>query len=87
MSLFSFSTCVLKSDVWPLNLTTASSFVLPKQLIPYTQYFEVFYKEKFKGRALTWIHHISRSELILNYLKKTYIVKLHMFQMSIFLLN
>ncbi|XP_026819284.1 cullin-2-like [Rhopalosiphum maidis] len=74
----SFSTYVLKSDVWPLNLSTTSSFVLPKQLIPYTQYFEVLYKEKYKGRALTWCHHQSR--------EKTYIVKLQTLQMAILLL-
>ncbi|XP_025190346.1 cullin-2-like [Melanaphis sacchari] len=55
----SFSTYVLRSDVWPLNSST-TSFVLPKQLISCTQHFEVFYKEKFNGKTLTWIHHMSR---------------------------
>jgi len=37
----SFSMFVLKSDVWPLNLSTTSSFVLPKQLISCTQYVNI----------------------------------------------
>ncbi|CAI6354868.1 unnamed protein product [Macrosiphum euphorbiae] len=81
----SFSANILQTGAWPIIVST-KSFVIPEQLLNYSKNFEAFYKEKFVGRKLTWLHHQSQGELKLNYLPKMYIVTLHMFQMSILLL-
>ncbi|KAL4149405.1 hypothetical protein QTP88_003363 [Uroleucon formosanum] len=82
----SFSMYVLQTGAWPLGSSIVSSFVIPQQLIPCIQYFEAFYKEKFNGRKLTWLHHHCQGELKLDYLQKVYIVTMQTFQMSIMLL-
>ncbi|XP_016662010.1 cullin-2-like [Acyrthosiphon pisum] len=81
----SFSANILQTGAWPMILST-KSFAIPEQLITCSKNFEDFYKEKFVGRKLTWLHHHSQGELKLNYLPKMYIVTLHIFQMSILLL-
>ncbi|CAH1713143.1 cullin-2 isoform X2 [Aphis gossypii] len=81
-----FSMYVLQTGAWPLGSSIVSSFVIPKQLIPCIQYFENFYKEKFNGRKLTWLHHHCQGELKLNYLQKVYMVTMQTFQMAILLL-
>lgn len=82
----SFSMYVLQTGAWPLGSSIVSSFVIPQQLIPCIQYFEAFYKEKFNGRKLTWLHHHCQGELKLDYLPKVYIVTMQTFQMAIMLL-
>ncbi|VVC31679.1 Cullin, N-terminal,Cullin, conserved site,Cullin repeat-like-containing domain,Cullin homology,Cullin [Cinara cedri] len=82
----SFSMYVLQTGAWPLGSSVVSSFVIPKELIPCMQYFEEFYKAKFNGRKLTWLHHHCQGELKLNYLSKPYLVTMQTFQMAIMLL-
>ncbi|XP_050536894.1 cullin-2 [Daktulosphaira vitifoliae] len=81
-----FSMYVLQTGAWPLGSSPVSSFVIPEQLIPCMQYFEEFYKKKFNGRKLTWLHHHCQGELKLNYLQKVYMVTMQTFQMAIMLL-
>ena len=47
--------------------------------------FEHFYMSKHSGRTLSWLHHLSLSELRLSYLKRAYTVSVSTYQMAVLL--
>ncbi|XP_071811971.1 cullin-2-like [Apostichopus japonicus] len=78
---------VLTTGSWPFGPPkTPSTFALPQELEKSVQMFEGYYKDKFPGRRLTWLHHLATAELKLSHLKKSYIVTVSTFQMGILLL-
>ncbi|CAL1292128.1 unnamed protein product, partial [Larinioides sclopetarius] len=81
-----FSVYVFQSGAWPLGQSVVSTFAVPQELKKSIGQFESFYGSRFKGRKLTWLHHLSDAEVKLRYLKKTYIVRMSTYQMAILLL-
>lgn len=78
---------VLTTGSWPFGPPkTPSSFALPQELERSVQMFEGYYKDKFPGRRLTWLHHLATAEIKMSHLKKSYIVTVSTFQMAILLL-
>lgn len=77
---------VLQAGAWPLGQAAVTPFALPQQLEKSVQMFEKFYRHRFSGRKLTWLHHLCQAELRLGHLKKSYIVTVQTFQMAILLL-
>lgn len=80
-----FDAAVLRTSSWPFSPITSSS-AIPQALEKCVTEFEKFYFNKFKGRKLSWLHHVSTAELKLCYLNKPYIVSLSTYQMAILLL-
>ncbi|RWS10417.1 cullin-2-like protein [Dinothrombium tinctorium] len=81
-----FNIFVLQAGAWPLAQGAISSFAIPQPLEKCVTNFETFYNSKFNGRKLTFIHHLSMSEVKLCYCKRTYIVTMGTFHMAILLL-
>lgn len=82
-----FMVYVLQAGAWPLGLPTSPGpFHVPQQLEKSVQAFEAFYHAQFSGRKLTWLHHLCQGELKLNYLKKSYLVNVQVYQMALLLL-
>lgn len=82
----SFSIFVLQAGAWPLGQAPLSSFDIPQPFEKPVQFFEQFYNNKFNGRKLTWLHHLSNVELILNISsssRKAYIVSMTAYHMAI----
>lgn len=82
----SFSIFVLQAGAWPLGQSPLSSFAIPQPFERPVQFFEKFYNNKFNGRKLTWLHHLSNVELVVSMTsssKKSYIVSMTAYHMSI----
>lgn len=47
--------------------------------------FEAFYANQFNGRKLTWLHHLSSSDVKISYTKRTYFITMQTFQLAILL--
>lgn len=57
-----FSVIVVMSNVWPF--TEPIQFDIPTVLMDCTEQFQKFYVNKFTGRKLKWVPHMSRGELV-----------------------
>jgi cullin 2 len=62
-----FSIFVLQAGAWPLGQAAISPFAVPQPLERPVSYFETFYNSKFNGRKLTWLHHLSTTEMRLTF--------------------
>jgi cullin 2 len=82
----SFSIYILQAGAWPLGENSVTPFAVPQELEVSVQMFENFYLNRFRGRKLMWLNHLSQAELKLSYLKKPYQITMHTFQMAILLL-
>ena len=83
----SFSILVLQAGAWPLAQTpTGSTFAIPHPLEKAVTHFEQFYNSKFNGRKLTFLHHLSTSEMKLLFPKKPYSLIMGTYHMAILLL-
>ncbi|KNC79522.1 hypothetical protein SARC_08090 [Sphaeroforma arctica JP610] len=80
-----FSSFVLQSAAWPLNAVD-TDFDLPGPMERAVQHFETFYHEKHNGRKLQWMHHVSKVDIKLKYLKKRYEVQATSYQASVLLM-
>ncbi|XP_076654096.1 cullin 2 [Halictus rubicundus] len=82
-----FSVNVLQAGAWPLAVPPwQGPFHIPQQLEKAIQAFETFYHGQFNGRKVTWLYHLCQGELKFNYLKKSYQVTLHTYQMALLFL-
>ncbi|XP_014679052.1 PREDICTED: cullin-2-like [Priapulus caudatus] len=81
-----FSIFVLQAGAWPLGQASVSTFAIPQELEKSVQLFEEFYNTSFSGRKLSWLHHLCTAELKMSYLRKSYIVTVGTYQMSILLM-
>jgi len=58
----SFNIFVLATGSWPLQAPN-SNFNLPNDVVPSVDHFKVYYENKYQGRKLTYLHHLSRAEM------------------------
>jgi cullin 2 len=85
----SFSIFVLQAGAWPLGQSAISPFALPQPFEKPLSHFEMFYNRKFNGRKLTWLHHLSTTDVKMSFpdnksvSKKTYIVSMGTYHMAI----
>lgn len=82
----SFSAYILQACAWPFSQTPVSTFNMPSIFEKAVTEFEVFYLNKFSGRKLNWIFHVSQGEVKFLYTKKTYHITMNTFQIGIILL-
>ncbi|GBM71016.1 Cullin-1 [Araneus ventricosus] len=78
-----FSINVISSSSWPFNQSL--TFSLPQELEQSVQQFTTFYCSRFNGRKLTWLHGMSRGELISKCFDKPYTLQASTFQMAVLL--
>lgn len=78
-----FSINVISSSSWPFNQTP--TFNLPRELEQSVQLFTAFYSNQYNGRKLTWLHGMSRGELISKCFDKPYTFQTSTFQMAVLL--
>jgi len=77
---------ILQTGSWPLQ-QIAPSFILPNLLTKGITSFSNFYEANNKGKALTWLHHMSTAEVKIQLnSNKTHIVTMSVFQLSIVML-
>ncbi|KAG2185928.1 hypothetical protein INT43_002366 [Umbelopsis isabellina] len=81
-----FEMLVLTSGAWPLNASSIGEFKVPEELVKNITMFEDFYKDKYSGRRLTWLWHLSRGDVKLTYLDKPYELAVSLHQMALVLL-
>eukprot|EP00794_Sanderia_malayensis_P003681 gene3681-4198_t len=81
-----FSVLVLKSGAWPMNQKAVSNVSLPFELAKSLQMFETFYNGRYNGRKLILLTQLSHGEMKMTFQKKTYIVTVTTYQMTILLL-
>lgn len=81
-----FSTMILQACAWPLSQTIVSNFAIPQMFEKALSQFEAFYSNRFSGRKLTWLHHLSNGDVKLQYTKKVYTVVMGTYSISIILL-
>ena len=79
-----FSIQVLTSGSWPFQ--PGGEFALPQTLErPFTR-FTQFYNMQYSGRVLTWLHQMSKGEIVTNCYKQKYTLQLSTYQMALLLL-
>ncbi|KAI1288072.1 Cullin-2 [Halotydeus destructor] len=81
-----FSIFVLQAGAWPLQQTAISPFAIPQYLEKSVSNFESYYNSKFSGRKLTWLHHLSTTEVRMSFTKKLYSVSMGTYHMAIMFL-
>lgn len=78
-----YSVYILQACAWPLNIAAVFNCVLPPICENAQQHFEKFYGQKFNGRKLTWLNHLSMAEVKLLYTSKVYTVVMTTYHVSI----
>ncbi|XP_042906045.1 cullin-1 [Parasteatoda tepidariorum] len=78
-----FSINVISSSSWPFHQTL--TFSLPQELEQSVQQFTNFYCTRYSGRKLTWLHGMSRGELVSKCFDKPYTFQTSTFQMAVLL--
>jgi cullin 1 len=63
------SISVLATGTWPLQ-PAATQFVAPQALVGPIDLFKKFYSTKYSGRKLSYLHHLGKVELVVNYAMK-----------------
>ncbi|RHZ52955.1 hypothetical protein Glove_454g2 [Diversispora epigaea] len=81
-----FSILVLTAGAWPLTQASTTEFQLPTELERNVSHFSTFYNVQHSGRRLTWLWHLSKAELKLNYLDKRYEFSVSLHQLGVLLL-
>jgi cullin 1 len=79
-----FNIQVLTAGSWPLQ-TQASSFNVPFELEVCLKEFHKFYDKLHHGRKLNWLHHLSKGDMRMLYLKKKYEMQATNYQMAVLL--
>ncbi|KAI5842861.1 Cullin [Tricharina praecox] len=83
-----FSCQVLGTSFWPLNPPN-TPFNIPEVIVQTYSRFVEFYNQKHTGRKLTWLWHLCKGDLKVNYWKNTkvpYTFQVSTYQMAILLL-
>ena len=73
---------VLGSNFWPLNAPT-TGFTVPSEIQTLYDRFIKFHADVHSGRKLSWLWHVSKNELRVNYLNQKYIFMTSSYQMAI----
>jgi len=81
---FDFSIQVLSSGAWPFQQSDV--FTLPSELERSLQRFSTFYSAQHSGRKLHWLLHLSKGEIITNYVKNRYSLQASTYQMAVLLM-
>lgn len=69
-----------------MSQNSSTSFTIPHLLERAVTEFETFYSEKFNGRKLTWLHHMSNGEVKFLFTKKVYTVVMTTYHIAIIIL-
>ncbi|CED85187.1 Cullins [Phaffia rhodozyma] len=77
-----FSVNVLGQGFWPLEPKT-TELTIPVDVSKHYDWFVRFYQSQHSGRKLTWLWHVSKTELRTRYLGQSYIFMTSMYQMAI----
>jgi cullin 1 len=77
-----FSILVLGTNFWPLAPQN-TDFAVPHEIDGLYKRFTHFYNDLHSGRKLTWLWHVSKTELRTNYLSQKYIFMTSAYQMAI----
>ncbi|RIB08915.1 Cullin [Gigaspora rosea] len=81
-----FSILVLTAGAWPLTQSSMTEFQLPTELERNVSHFSTFYNGHHIGRRLTWLWHLSKADVKLNYLDKRYEFSVSLHQLGVLLL-
>ncbi|KAL8681909.1 MAG: hypothetical protein Q9224_005105 [Gallowayella concinna] len=79
---------ILGTSFWPLQIPN-TDFAAPHEIVKTYTRFENFYHDKHSGRKLTWLWHLCKGELKVNYIKSMkvpYTFQVSTYQMAILLL-
>ena len=79
-----FSILVLGAGFWPLKQPVCT-FTVPQALADSCRAFEEFYDAQHSGRKLTWLYQLSKGELKVRYLDKSYVLVCSTYQIGILL--
>ena len=79
-----FSIQILSSGSWPFQ--QGGEFTLPQTLQCPFNTFTMFYNTQYSGRKLTWLHQMSKGEIVTNCHKQKYTLQLSTFQMALLLM-
>jgi len=77
-----FSIMVLGTNFWPLAPQT-TDFSVPREIQGVYDRFTKYYNDVHSGRKLTWLWHVSKTELRTTYLSQKYIFMTSAYQMAI----
>ncbi|KAJ1340198.1 ferrochelatase [Batrachochytrium salamandrivorans] len=78
-----FEVLVLTAGSWPLVGNAVSNAQLPLEFENCSTQFTSFYNAIFSGRKLSWLHHLSKAEVWLNFTEKRYELHLSAYQLSV----
>ncbi|KAI9096173.1 Cullin [Phlyctochytrium arcticum] len=81
-----FHVIVLTAGSWPITGTVQSDFTLPVELEQSVAKFTSYYSTQHSGRKLTWLHHLAKVEVKINFMDKRYELTLAMHQLAVLLL-
>ncbi|RKP08790.1 Cullin [Thamnocephalis sphaerospora] len=79
------SVLALTTGAWPLTSTATSQLIIPPPLEGSVAQFVRFYQEKFTGRKLTWLWHMSKADVRVNYLDRRYELSVTLYQLALLL--
>lgn len=63
---------VLTAGAWPLHIPNKSNLIMPKELESGLNTFTKFYDTQHNGRKISWLWHLFRGEVRVNFLEKRY---------------
>ncbi|EGF83770.1 hypothetical protein BATDEDRAFT_84491 [Batrachochytrium dendrobatidis JAM81] len=81
-----FQIFVLTAGSWPLTAGVFPDFQLPVEFENPTIEFLSFYNSIFSGRKLSWLHHLSKADVKLNFTDKRYELNISMHYLAVLLL-
>lgn len=70
-----FGIKILTHGCWPLNKEITVN--LPIELTKVVDHFTAYYHSQHSGRKLTWLYNLSKSEIIMNGMKRRYHIKVN----------
>ncbi|CAE6463983.1 unnamed protein product [Rhizoctonia solani] len=77
-----FKAMILGPNFWPLG-APSHNLVIPGDILPTYELFQLFYRNKHSGRKLAWLWSYSENELGTNYLNRKYILLTSSHQMAV----
>ena len=57
------SVLVLTQGAWPMSQSQVMEVIIPEELEHSARAFTDFYQQRYNGRRLTWLHHLSKVEV------------------------
>ena len=80
-----FSILVLCTGSWPLS-QGSTILNIPSEMEKSINHFTMFYQKRHSGRKLTWLHNISKGEIVTHYTNTKYTITASSYQMAILLM-